>query len=185
MKLCKAVIMTIMLISALSAKANIVTLDFEAIVVDGSFAGQSGIGSISYDTANIPLMGEAFLGFPGGGFADFEALTAFSFSFLGQSYSQLSDAGFPDLPLFSVFDSFADSLDFFVEDGVGVDILEASIIDFQIFGDFLSGGLRDSNNGFDFEIDMFVTERGTTPVSAPFGSLLLLFGCASIFCRRR
>jgi hypothetical protein len=184
MNLLKIAAMSLMLICSIQTQANIITLEFEAVVAEGSFAGQSGFGSISYDDSNLPTTGEAFLGFSGGFFADFDALTDFTFTFLGQSYSATNDSDYPDLPLFSLFDNFADSLDFFVEDGIGADIADERILDIQVFGESFDNGLRDSANGYDFEVDLFVTERQLNAVSAPTVLPLFLFALGILASRK-
>ncbi|MDT0594943.1 hypothetical protein [Glaciecola petra] len=173
MTIFKTALVAIVLACSMSTKADIITLEFEAVVFDGTFAGESGTGTISFDDTDLLLIDEEFLGFSGSSFVDFEALTDFSFTFLGQRFDQTNDLSFPDTPVFSLFDGFADSLDFFVEDGNANLIENALIVDFQIFGDFLGGGLRDSANGFDFEVDLFITERVVNNANAPYGLSIL------------
>ncbi|MGQ8365363.1 hypothetical protein [Glaciecola sp. 1036] len=176
MRLHHLILAAVIVVCSVQTKAEIITLNFEAVVVEGTFAGQSGFGSISYENTDVPLTGITFLGFSGSFFSDIEALTALSFNFLGQTYSGADDSDFPLLPLFSLSDSISNSLDFFVEDGIGTEILDERIINFQIFGDRFEGGLRDSNNGYDFEVDMFISERSSVPVQSPPILLLLLAG---------
>ncbi len=172
-------VMALLLSSAMTAQASIITNTFEAIVFDGTFAGQIGTGEFSYDDQNLDV-DLWTIGFPGSSFVDFEDLISFSFTFLGQTYLGSDDSNFPDTPTLDIFDFVPDYLDFFVEDNVTVDIVNPLIEDFQ-----LVGVLDASNNGFDFVVDMFVTERVVNNVSSPNMSSLILLFLTVYFFRKR
>lgn len=169
--ICKTLGVLLILCSVWSATthANMVSYTFEAVVSDGMFAGQSGIGSFTFDDSNLFDSGFTTLGFAGSTFVDFNDLTTFSFSFLGQSFSGANDAGFPDTPTVDFFDGQADFLDFFVQDGGGNAINNPFIVSLNVVGLLLAH----SDPNIDFVVELFVETRVLNLVSTPYLSPLM------------
>lgn len=99
-----------------SAEAVTMTNDFRVDVTTGSLAGQSFFGSFQYDDAALtdtsiqiidPINGNQIIN-PSNGLLDL------SFDFLGTTYTEESDDGFPDFPQLNFQNGSFQFLDFLV-----------------------------------------------------------------------
>ena len=99
-----------------SAQAATITNNFRADVTTGSLAGQSFFGSFQYDDAALtdtsiqiidPINGNQIINHSNG-------LLDLSFDILGTTYTEESDAGFPDFPQLNFQNGSFQFLDFLV-----------------------------------------------------------------------
>ena len=115
----------------LPAQAALVQFDFSTTVNSGPFFGEVGTGFIRFDDAfGGPLAS------PGAGNGGLEI----SFSFLGQTFNETNDEGFPEFPQVTLFDGTPVAINFLLVDGFsGVDFNNASIDTIALQGTMLPG----------------------------------------------
>lgn len=178
----------------LSAPANALTINFTGTVVDGTFAGTVGTGSLTFDEGLLTNVGSEELS------PQTDELFALSFTIFGETFTQDDDVDQPEFPLALFFDGVLDDFDYVVSE-VNLSGEPQTLIDIAqegVFGFSLGFGL------FDDEIDddqlpslqsavalpnfnVFVDEFGLQPVPLP-ATLPLLAGAfllAGAAVRRR
>lgn len=103
----------------LPAQAALVQFDFSTTVDSGPLLGEVGTGFIRFDDA----FAGSVVSF-GAGNGSLEI----GFNFLGQSFNESNDQGFPDFPQVTLFEGVPVLIDFVLVDGFsGVDFNNASI----------------------------------------------------------
>lgn len=136
------------------AGAATVSMSFVAPVTSGPFAGQTGTGEIRFDSASTGTLTPAT-------HPDLEI----DFSFLGQTFHQDNDSGFPDFPEVTVVGGVPVAIDFLLEDGVsGVDFADPSIDAIALQGVLLPG----VNARLVAPIDIVTGEPEVVPEPASF-----------------
>jgi hypothetical protein len=113
------------------AQAALVQFDFSTIVDSGPFFGEVGTGFIRFDDG---FGGPAASSGAGNGSLEI------SFSFLGQTFDETNDQGFPDFPQVTLFDGTPVGIDFVLVDGFsGVNFNNPSIGTIALQGALLPG----------------------------------------------
>jgi PEP-CTERM motif len=141
----------------LPASAAPVTFAFVAPVTSGAFSGQIGTGSISFD--------DAF----GGTLTPANSDLAIAFTFLGQTFDQSFDQGFPDFPEVIVLGGVPVSIDFLLTQGAsGVDFDDITIGAIALQGALLPGGPA-SSAALVASIDIEGRDPGQVPEPSSFG----------------
>lgn len=105
-------------LAASSAQAIAITQNFRVDITTGSLANQSFFGNFRYDDAALtdksleiidPVNGNQIIDSSNG-------LLDLSFNFLGNTYTQTSDGGFPDFPQLNFQNGAFQALDFIVSE---------------------------------------------------------------------
>ena len=154
------------------AGASPVEFSFVAPVLAGPFTGQTGTGAIRFDSASSGTLTPAT-------HPDLEI----DFSFMGQTFHQDNDSGFPDFPEVQLFDGVPVAINFVLEQGVSnVDFADASIGTISLLG-----VLTPADPGrLEARIDIVLRDPDVVPEPATFGLAgLALFGLALGRPRRR
>lgn len=106
------------------AGATPVEFSFFAPVTSGPFAGQTGTGAIRFDSASSGVLTPITN-------PDLEI----DFSFMGQTFHQDNDSGFPDFPEVQLIDGVPVSINFVLDQGISnVDFADASITRISLLG---------------------------------------------------
>lgn len=93
-----------------ASAANFVTKDWTGMVESGPFAGQTSVGTFTYDQDLVEASGPTNLG-------PFEGVELV-FNFLGQNFTDMNDVAWPLLPNLSFLDGDLQTLDYQVSSGI-------------------------------------------------------------------
>jgi len=132
--------------SSSPAQALTITNKFRVNITEGPLVNQFFFGSFQYNDAALtdpsleiidPISGNQIIN-------DSNGLLDLSFSFLGNIYTQESDAGFPDFPQLNFRDGLFEALDFVVAESLAAPnptVIPGSIFEFStrfdpVFGSF-------------------------------------------------
>lgn len=149
-------------LTLLPAQAAIVSFPFVAPVTAGPFAGEVGSGVIRFDDTFSGTLSPAV------------GAVEVDFSWLGQSFDETNDLGFPDFPELTVLDGVPVAIDFLLVQGsAGVDFDDDRIALIALQGVLLPDGAAGSLRA---PIDIEIGDPGVVPEPATFGlaSLALL-----------
>jgi len=170
----KAGLAAVFLLSAHVAQAGAppASFSFGATVLEGSYAGTMGYGSVSYDFNS--LTGGIDTLYPG------EGLFEFSLTLLGQTFTMVDDSDYPNFPEVDFSSYMPTHINFLVVED-GTQILEPNVISLGIDSDVFGVGtdticpVVNGNGCYDYYVEAFVIVADIPP-EVPVPAALWLFG---------
>lgn len=133
------------------------TFELQATVVGGAYAGQVGTGTFSFDPSLVTGTGTEIVDTSVNGGSD--GKLTITFTFLGQTYTEVNDYQFPSSPGLVLVDGFPAGLDFLIRDGLnGVAFAQPNILSAWVLG-----ALTPDPQSEVFLVNMTVLTDGTVP----------------------